>query len=107
MKRDMQKEYMEFWNSTANLTRTGRPVDAVISPIGPFAAARPNKHLSVGYSVWANLLDYSSVVVPITNCDKNLDVVDKAVKPVSSMDKTIWESCEWSSRLIIRIRVTN
>jgi amidase len=41
-KRQLQKEYMEYWNSTSALTGTGRPVDAVISPIAPFAAARPN-----------------------------------------------------------------
>ena len=43
-KRQFQKEYMEHWNSTASLTGTGRPVDAIISPLAPFAAARPEKY---------------------------------------------------------------
>lgn len=47
-KREYQKEYMEYWNSTANLTGTGRPVDAVISPVSQFAAARPNTFTYVG-----------------------------------------------------------
>lgn len=32
-KREYQKEYMEYWNSTAKLTGTGKPVDVVISPV--------------------------------------------------------------------------
>ena len=35
-KRAYQKEYMEYWNSTAELTGTGRPVDAVIAPVSLF-----------------------------------------------------------------------
>ena len=43
-KRQYQKEYMDYWNSTAEITGTGRPVDAIISPTAPFAAARPGKY---------------------------------------------------------------
>jgi amidase len=53
LKRQYQKEYMEYWNSTASLTGTGRPVDAIISPLAPFAAARPDMYEYVGtYSRW-------------------------------------------------------
>jgi amidase len=44
LKRQYQKEYMEYWNSTASITGTGRPIDAVISPLAPFAAARPDMY---------------------------------------------------------------
>ena len=44
LKRQYQKEYMEYWNETASYTGTGRPVDAVISPLAPFAAARPDMY---------------------------------------------------------------
>jgi amidase len=37
-KREFQKEYMEYWNSTAELTGTGRPVDAIITPLAPMPA---------------------------------------------------------------------
>jgi amidase len=43
-KREYQREYMEYWNSTASLTGTGRPVEAVISPLAPFPAARPDMY---------------------------------------------------------------
>lgn len=49
-KRDYQKEYMEYWNSTSALTGTGRPVDAVIAPISPFAACRPDMFTFYGKS---------------------------------------------------------
>ena len=93
-KRDIQKEYMEYWNSTSKLTGTGRPVDAVISPLAPFAAARPEKYSYYGYSVWVNLLDYTSVVVPVTKTDKNIDKVDSDFKPVDDTDKDTQANCK-------------
>lgn len=47
-KREYQKEYMEYWNSTARSTSTGRPVDAIIAPLAPFAAARPDRYKYYG-----------------------------------------------------------
>ena len=35
-KREYQKDYMEYWNGTARLTTTGRPVDAIIAPLGEY-----------------------------------------------------------------------
>ncbi|THY63920.1 amidase [Aureobasidium pullulans] len=85
-KRDAEKEYMEYWNSTSQLTGTGRPVDAIISPLAPFTAARPNKYTSYSYSVWVNVLDYSSAIVPVTKVDKNVDKDYTDFKPVSETD---------------------
>lgn len=47
-KREYQKDYMEYWNSTARTTSTGRPVDAIVAPIAPFASARPNRYKYYG-----------------------------------------------------------
>ncbi|THY83951.1 amidase [Aureobasidium pullulans] len=85
-KRDAEKEYMEYWNSTSQLTGTGRPVDAIFSPLAPFTAARPNKYTSYSYSVWVNVLDYSSAIVPVTKVDKNVDKDYTDFKPVSETD---------------------
>ena len=94
-KRDACKEYMEYWNSTQELTGTGRPVDAIISPLAPFAAARPQKYTHYGYSVWVNMLDYTSVVVPVTQVDKNIDKADTNFHPLNDTDKKTHESCEY------------
>jgi amidase len=32
----LQKEYLDHWQSTKSTTSTGRPVDAIISPVAPF-----------------------------------------------------------------------
>ncbi|KAL1306087.1 hypothetical protein AAFC00_004207 [Neodothiora populina] len=86
-KREMQKEYMEYWNSTAELTGTGRPVDAVISPMAPFAAARPNMYTYLKYTGFVNALDYTSVAVPITRVDKEVDKPYENFRPQDAVDK--------------------
>lgn len=91
-KREYQKEYMEYWNSTAELTGTGRPVDGVLSPVAQFAAARPNTFESVGYTIWVNLLDYSAAVFPVTTVDKSIDKVDEGYVPINAQDKAVFES---------------
>jgi amidase len=57
LKRQYQKEYMEYWNSTASHTGTGRPVDAIISPLAPFAAARPDMYDYYGMYLRKNEAD--------------------------------------------------
>lgn len=38
-----------------------------------------------------NTLDYTSCVVPVTNVDKKIDVVNKSFKPVSEQDRDTQE----------------
>ncbi|KAH4340693.1 amidase [Parastagonospora nodorum] len=87
--RTLKKEYLDYWTSTVAQTSTGRSVDAVISPLAPFPAARPKRYAYYGYSTWVNLLDYTSVVVPVTNVDKAMDVKDAGFKAVSELDQQI------------------
>ncbi|CAF9916688.1 Acetamidase [Imshaugia aleurites] len=87
--REYQKEYMEYWNSTVRLTSTGRPVDAIIAPLAPFAAARPDRYKYYGYSNIYNILDYTSCAVPVTKVDKEVDVKNTSFKPISEQDKDI------------------
>jgi amidase len=37
-KTDLRQEYLEYWEASVRMTGTGRPVDAIISPVAPFAA---------------------------------------------------------------------
>ncbi|KAF2025582.1 amidase [Setomelanomma holmii] len=87
--RTLKKEHMDYWNSTKDKTSTGRPVDGVICPLAPFPAARPGKYTYYGYSTWVNVLDYTSVVVPVTNVDKAVDVRDEGYEALSDQDKQI------------------
>ncbi|KAI4263220.1 MAG: hypothetical protein L6R42_001631 [Xanthoria sp. 1 TBL-2021] len=90
-RREYQKEYMEYWNSTAELTGTGQPVDIVIAPVAPFAAARPNSFSWYGYSGIVNALDYTACTLPVTTVDKSIDVMDPSFNPLSDLDKSIMD----------------
>ena len=95
MKREYQKEYMEYWNSTTEVTGTGRPVDAFIAAVAPYAAARPELYTYYGYSTIVNLLDYTACVVPVTTADKNTDLPEKDFKPLSDEDKKVAHACRF------------
>ncbi|KLJ11647.1 hypothetical protein EMPG_13187 [Blastomyces silverae] len=88
-KREYQKEYMEYWNSTAELTGTGRPVDGFFCPVAPFPAARRGKTNYLSYTMFVNVLDYSSVVIPVTTADKAVDILDAGYTPLNDTDKAI------------------
>ncbi|OJD17194.1 hypothetical protein AJ78_02687 [Emergomyces pasteurianus Ep9510] len=88
-KREYQKQYLEYWNSTAELTGTGRPVDGFFSPVAPFPAARRSKTRYFNYTSFVNVLDYSSIVIPVTIADKTVDIVDAGYTPLNDLDKAI------------------
>ncbi|KAK5011430.1 hypothetical protein LTR28_003213, partial [Elasticomyces elasticus] len=50
------------------------------------------KYTYYGYSVWVNVLDYTGVVVPVTQASKQEDPVDKDFKPINDTDKLTHES---------------
>ncbi|KND86633.1 Acetamidase [Tolypocladium ophioglossoides CBS 100239] len=91
-KRAYQKEYMDYWNSTSQVTGTGEPVVAVITPVAPFAAARPGRYNYYGYTTVTNVLDYSAVVIPVTTCDRVLDSFETEYVPFSALDEEVWKS---------------
>jgi len=93
-KREYLKEYLDYWNSTQHLTETDRPVDAMIMPLAPFAAARPDTYKYYGYSSIINVLDYTSCAIPVTKADKSIDVVDADFTPMSDTDKDVADSCK-------------
>ena len=90
-KRKFQKEYLDYWNSTASETGTGRPVDGILTPLAPYPAARPEGYKYYGFSAWVNGMDYTSVVVPVTIADKSVDKYPDGYKPLSDADKVIVE----------------
>lgn len=96
LKYSLQKQYMDYWNSTATLTGSGRPVDGVICPIAPYAAARPETYKYYSYSTWVNAMDYTSVIVPVTLVDKNIDVYDLGYTPIGEEDRVAFEDYDAS-----------
>lgn len=43
----LRKEYLDHWQGTRASTSTGRPVDAIISPVAPFPPPRHGKNTCV------------------------------------------------------------
>jgi len=68
-------KYLEKWNKTKDITVTGRPIDGIISPICASPAYPDEFLLSCGYTGIANLLQLSSVILPITRVDLQLDQI--------------------------------
>jgi amidase len=73
----------------------GKEIDAIIAPITPTAAIRHNQFKYYGYASAINLLDFTSVVVPVTFADKSVDKKDEGFKPLSDIDGIVQAECEF------------
>ncbi|SPO07361.1 probable Acetamidase [Cephalotrichum gorgonifer] len=69
--------------------RTGRELDAIIAPITPTAAIRHNQFRYYGYATAINVLDFTSVVVPVTFADKAVDVRPDGFTPLTKIDAAV------------------
>ncbi|TFY53149.1 hypothetical protein EVJ58_g9615 [Rhodofomes roseus] len=85
-KRDLRKSHLDHWEATVARTRTGRPVDAIISPVAPYTAcphgcnsyvvpfgAARFAFTDAFYTTMTNTLDYTTSVFPVTCADAELD----------------------------------
>ncbi|KAF9888995.1 hypothetical protein FE257_008165 [Aspergillus nanangensis] len=88
---DYQVRYLEYWNSTAKNTRTCLPVDAIIAPVAPTASYKPCEGMYFGYTGVYNVLDFSTVAVPVTQVDAAIDGPVEGYTPVSDLDSAIWQ----------------
>ncbi|KAH6677865.1 amidase signature domain-containing protein [Plectosphaerella plurivora] len=82
-----QTEYLEAIRAFE--AQHGAELDAIIAPITPTAAIRHDQFRYYGYASAINLLDFSTVTVPVTFADKAVDVVNEAFKPLSDTDATV------------------
>jgi amidase len=98
-----QSEYLEQFRKVEQ--ELGKEVDAIIAPITPTAAVRHNQFKYYGYASAINLLDYTSVVVPVTWADKAIDKKDQSYKPMNEMDKIVQAECE-SHEIYILLIIT-
>ncbi|KAF7311089.1 Amidase domain-containing protein [Mycena chlorophos] len=87
-KRELREEYLDHWTQTVKETSTGRPVDAIISPVAPYVAPPHGKSWNLFYAIWCNTLDYPSVVVPVgAKVDPVLDAKQPRTEFHSDLDK--------------------
>ncbi|KAF8846807.1 amidase [Acephala macrosclerotiorum] len=90
--KDYRQRYHDYWSSTANKTRNGRPVEAIILPVSPYAAVLPGKFFHSPYTSFINVLDYTTIVIPITFADKNIDVIPSGFVPLTEKDRVNMDS---------------
>uniref|UniRef100_A0A0W0FGS6 Amidase domain-containing protein n=1 Tax=Moniliophthora roreri TaxID=221103 RepID=A0A0W0FGS6_MONRR len=91
-RRDLREEYLQYWQNTITVTGTGRPVDAIISPVAPCAAPPHGQNKHANYTMVWNGLDYTSLVIPVSNVDQRLDVKRPRKTFYNDTDKAIYES---------------
>ncbi|KAF8495226.1 general amidase [Russula emetica] len=87
----LRKEYLDHWQSTKSSTSTGRPVDAIISPVAPFPPTPHGKNSSAEYTFVWNTLDYPCCVFPVTEVDPVLDQPKPAHQFLSKTDQRVYE----------------
>ncbi|KAM6501145.1 general amidase [Amanita muscaria] len=93
-RRQLRAEYLDHWQATASKTGTGRPVDAIIAPVAPYAAPPHGQNNIATYTVVWNNLDYPAFVLPVTRVSSELD--SKRPPPVffSDLDKQLYDFYE-------------
>lgn len=74
--------------------KLGKEIDAIITPVSPSAAVLHDKYKYYGYTNLINLLDFTSVAVPVTFADKNIDKKKEDYKPLNETDKLVQDDCE-------------
>lgn len=92
-----QKMYLDYWNSTKERTKSGKPVDAWIAPVWHSASTRPYALEFPTYTMVINALDYSVVIVPVTRADKSIDT-----EVVEGYDPEVFHGAPASIQVITR-----
>ncbi|KAF8264302.1 general amidase [Lactarius quietus] len=87
----LRKEHLDHWQNTRMSTSTGRPVDAIISPVAPFPPPPHGQYKSVAYTLIWNVLDYPACVFPVTKVDSVLDQPKPAHEFLSEADQKTYE----------------
>ena len=117
-KRVIRSEYLDYWESTVQISGTGRPVDTIISPAAPYAAPSHGKNKFVScfcrssslsayqkkqnkkvlyryttYTVVWNGLNYAAASFPVSTVDPAIDVKKPPQEFLSKADKSIYNLC--------------
>lgn len=88
-----QCEYLDKWRELE--AKLGKELDAIISPVMPTASIRHNRSRYYGYCGVNNILDLTSVVVPVTFADKNIDVKNGGFQPMNDLDAVVQAECKF------------
>ena len=96
---EFQTSYLRYWKSTAQLTRTGQPVDFILMPTAPTASFLPGQALYPGYTGVVSILDLPAVDVPVTRVQASQDEWHHRDQFFGDFDRQIWTQCKPTSFL--------
>lgn len=82
----IRNEWADYWNATLV---DGKPVDAIIGPIAPFAGALHGQVTTV-FTTAFNVLDFPGVVIPVTTVDQVLDTKEPLREFSNDVDRASW-----------------
>ncbi|KAK9385519.1 amidase signature domain-containing protein [Lipomyces mesembrius] len=82
---ELQRAWLKYWEETAQKTKSGLPVDALILPIQSFPARPDGFLIRSHFSRTWNLLDYPGIIFPVTKVDMAKDDIDMP-PPLNDMD---------------------
>jgi amidase len=88
------QKWLERWESTKEVTGTGRPIDGLIMPSTPFPAIRHDGGYPWQFGALSPLLDLTTGVFPVTKVDLEKDKVPKGWQAISEMDQKLMDYCE-------------
>ncbi|KAI4651555.1 uncharacterized protein J4E79_009035 [Alternaria viburni] len=94
-KLELQKRYLDLWNSTKSES-SGNPIDVLLTPVMPHSAVPHRKCRWVGYTKVFNFVDYPAVVLPAGEVSQELD--REAAKkmgeyePRNTLDEWNWKT---------------
>jgi len=90
-KRDLRKSHLDHWEATVARTGTGRPVDAIISPVAPYTACPHGCNSDAFYTTLTNTLDYTTSCFPVTYADAGLDKAEPPHEFYNHEDEAVYK----------------
>ncbi|KAF7922682.1 hypothetical protein EAE99_007259 [Botrytis elliptica] len=82
-----QCEYLEQFRLMEE--KLGREIDAIVAPVAATAAIRHDRFVYYGYTNVINLLDFTTVVVPVLFADKEVDGRKEGYEGLSEVDGVV------------------
>jgi amidase len=91
-------DYQSFISSFTSCSRNTGEI-LLLQQVTPGRQLLANIHdetdWKLAYASFVNVLDYTNVVIPVTNADRKIDVFDHDYTPLNDKDKKNWLACKF------------
>ncbi|KAF5598365.1 acetamidase [Fusarium pseudocircinatum] len=92
----LRQRFLEMWQQTSSLTKSGKPVDVLILPSGGHVAPPHGSMEYFLYEAISNILDWTCATIPVGRVDPEFDPAQAPARDTSIMshwDRRNWEKC--------------